>query len=92
MSSLDASCVFWGLVAVAVVGLASACFARMSEGSRHESLGQRLFFACLAFVAATTMAATTLGTGCWLSSGTTFSVMVLMVTCDFSHARRAAAW
>jgi hypothetical protein len=32
-----------------------------------------------------------LGPGCWLTSGTTFSLMVLTVTCDFNPQRRAMA-
>jgi hypothetical protein len=78
--------------AIQLVGLASVAFARLCEGSACQSSGQRVFFACLALVGAVAMFSVFLGPGFWLSSGTTFSLMVLGATCDFSRSRRLASF
>lgn len=78
------------LLAAQLLGLASAALARLSEGSRYQASGQRLFFASLGLVGLTIVAALLLGPGYWLTSGATFSLMVLTATCDFSHTGRSS--
>jgi len=72
----------WGLGAILVLGLLSAWMTRLSEGSRFW---HRSFFVCLLFVGLATIASSELGAACWISSGTTFSLMVLTATCDFGR-------
>jgi hypothetical protein len=80
------------LAGIQIVGLASAAVARLSEGSSRQKSGQRLFLACLGLVGAATIVSVFMGPGCWLSSGTTFSLMVLGATCDFSYSRKAPSF
>jgi hypothetical protein len=89
MTGFDTSAVYALLGAVQVLGLASAWLTRLSERSRRQAPCQCLFLACLALVAGSTIVALGLGSGCWLVCGTTFSLMVLAVTCDFSRSREA---
>lgn len=77
---------------IQLLGLTSAAVARLSEGSSRQRSGQRLFLACLGLVGAATVVSVFLGPGCWLSSGTTFSLMVLGATCDFNHSRKAPSF
>jgi len=70
------------LVAQAL-GLGSAWLARRSEGSPWQSRFQRLFVFSLFFMGVVTILAMGLGPCGWLTSGTTFSLMVLAATCDF---------
>jgi hypothetical protein len=79
---------FWGLAFVQLLGLTSACTARLSEGSRRQRPFQRLFFACLVLIGAVTIVTLGFGWGCWLLCGTTLSVMVLTVTWDLRPAVR----
>jgi hypothetical protein len=74
---------------IQLLGLTSAAVTRLSEGSSRQKSGQRLFLACLGLMGAATVVSIFLGPGCWLSSGTTFSLMVLGATCDFNASRKA---
>ncbi|HUT13965.1 MAG TPA: hypothetical protein VMY42_25980 [Thermoguttaceae bacterium] len=92
MTDFNASALCWTLAAVQILGLFSAWIARLSEGSRRQTPCQGMFLAFLALVAAATMVSVSMGLGSWLTCGTTFSLMVLTVTCDFNRTREAAAW
>jgi hypothetical protein len=80
------------LGAIEVLGLASAWFARLSDGCRPQRFCQRLFIACLVVVGASTIVCIGLWPACWLGCGVTMSLMVLTVTCDFRRHRPATAW
>ncbi|MGA2032909.1 MAG: hypothetical protein ABSG68_11665 [Thermoguttaceae bacterium] len=82
MVGLPASTALWVVMAVQVIGLGSAWIARAGEGSHRQKPLQNVFAACLVLVGLATVFALGLGPGCWLSSGTTFSIMVLTVTGD----------
>lgn len=90
MTAHQSTIILATLLAVELLGLISAALARLSEGSAYQASGQRLFFGSLGLVGLTTMAALLLGPGYWLTSGATFSLMVLTATCDFNHTGRAA--
>ena len=92
MSVLQSPAAFWMLAAIQVLGLASAWFARLSEGSAGQTTCQWLFFCCLTLVGIATITALQLGPGSWLTSGSTLSLMVLAATCDFSRSGRASVW
>jgi hypothetical protein len=69
------------------LGLGSAWLTRRSEGSPVQKFSQGFFVVSLVLVGAATIAAMGLGPCAWLSSGTTFSVMLVGAICDFpKHA------
>lgn len=78
-----------GLILTQATGLLSAVVARLSTGSRCQCSTQWLFLGCMALVGVATMVSLSLGPGFWVTSGTTFSLMVLTATCDFGQSRRA---
>jgi len=86
MVSLNGQVVIWVLSGIQIAGLSSAWLARLSEGSRSQTICQWLFFGCLALVGATTVFAMSLGPGCWLLTGSTLGVMVLAAVWDFRGA------
>ena len=73
------------IAAVQIIGLFSAWATRFSEGSVWQVWFQRLFFASLLLMGVTTVLAFGVGPGCWISCGTTLSLMVVGATCDFSR-------
>lgn len=77
------------LTAVQVLGLASAAVARLSEGSRCQAPGQCVFLVFLALIGGITVGTLLLGSGFWLASGGTLSLMVLGAVCDFRGSLRA---
>jgi len=92
MTATETPAIVWLLIAVQVLGLLSAWVARLSEGARCRGYAQCVFLGCLVVVAGTTIVALGLGPGYWLITGMTFPLMVLTVTCDFSHTRRPTVW
>lgn len=88
----EASMICWLFGAVQIAGLASAWAARLSQGSPRQASWQRLFFGWLAVVGGATVFALRLGPVCWLASGATLAIMVLIATCDFSRSRQATVW
>jgi hypothetical protein len=89
MSILHSPAAFWTLIFMQFLGLASAWFARVSEGSTRQAVCQRFFFVCLTVMGAATIVALRLGPGSWFSSGSTLAVMALAATCDFSRSGRS---
>ena len=81
-----ASAATYVLVGLQVGGLLSAALARFSEGSLHQVICQRAFFACLAVVGIATLASPALGTGTFMASGATLGMMVLFATWDLGKA------
>ncbi len=84
--------VFWGLIAVQFVGLASAMMARLSERSAAQAWCQRLFFVSLGCVGLTAMLALACDSGYFLSCGTTLSLMAVGTVLDMQSAARATAF
>lgn len=80
----------WAIMAILAIGLISAWTTRIGEGSRHQAVCQRVFFACLGTVGLTTIGALGMPPHWWLASATTFSLMVIAVTFDCRRADRAA--
>ncbi|MEN6406256.1 MAG: hypothetical protein ABFC77_07285 [Thermoguttaceae bacterium] len=92
MNGLDFSTIAWLLIAVQLFGFFSAWTARLSEGSKIQTVGQYLFFVALPLMGGVTVAAFTIGPGCWLLCCATLATMILTVTCDFRKGREAATW
>lgn len=92
MNGFDSPSVLWLLVAVQFLGIASACLARVSEGSSCQGVSQVIFFVVLPVMGTITAFALTVGPGYWLACAATLAVMVLTVTCDFRGGREAATW
>jgi hypothetical protein len=86
MQSFDPVTMVYGLAVIQVIGLASACLARMGEGSIRQTSCQRLFLGCLALVGVSTMLAMHVGPGACIVSGATLAAMVLTATWDFGGA------
>lgn len=91
MTPSHAELTVWYLVSVLIVGQASAWSARVSEGSRLQTLFQRLFFACLALVGASTMISLWWGPCCCVLSGASLAGMAVVATWDLRGSGRAAA-
>lgn len=89
MPAFDSTAGFWILGGVQLLGLTSAWMARLSEGSEHQAICQRLFFLGLVLMGLTTML-TAGRPGLWLMSAVTLAVSLLVVICDFRHAKRSA--
>ena len=77
--------VTWMIIAAQILGLASAWVARSSEGSRHQTVCQRLFLAVLLLVGVSTVMALAAGSGYWISCSATLSLMVVGTTGEFSR-------
>ena len=75
-----------GLAIIQALGLASACLARIGEGSIRQTSCQRLFLGCMALVGVSTMFSMFVGPGACVASGATLAVMVLTATWDFGGA------
>jgi hypothetical protein len=63
-------------------GLASVVLARLRMESLCHHLRQRMFFGCWMLMGAATLCALAIGSGCWMSCGTTFSVMAVGAIVD----------
>ncbi len=85
--NLDASAGLWVLSTLQIWGIASAWLARISEGSVHQTLCQRLFFLSLLLMGAATIASLALQPMYWLGSGVTLAMMILVVICDFRRSK-----
>ena len=81
----------WGLLLSQTAGLLSAVATRLGSGSACHVSTRWLFSFLLSVVALGMVVSLDLGPTYWLTSGTTFSIMVLTVTCDFGDSRRAMA-
>ena len=88
ITTLDPRTLFWILLAVEAIGLASASLVRLSAGSRGHSSCQWLFFACLALVGLGSAVAMLISSVCWLLSAATLALMILAVVWDRSHITR----
>ncbi|HUY89744.1 MAG TPA: hypothetical protein VMV10_13490 [Pirellulales bacterium] len=86
MLSFEPASLIFGLAIIQGIGLASACLARIGEGSIRQTSCQRLFLGCLALVGVSTMLAMLVGPGACVASGATLAVMVLTATWDFGGA------
>ena len=78
-----------GLFLAQAAGLVSALATRI--GSTYRIPTQVLFSILLAVVGLGMVVTLNFGPTCWLTSGVTFSIMVLTVTCDFGDSRRLIA-
>ncbi|MBX3411910.1 MAG: hypothetical protein KF708_04270 [Pirellulales bacterium] len=90
MQGFDTSTVLWCLGTIQALGLASAAFARWSEGRTCQTPVHWLFFAFLGLVGVGTVAAMMIGPGCGLVSGTTLALMALTATLDLSRVGQAS--
>ena len=92
MNGFDSPAVLWLLLTAQLLGVLSACVARLSEGSPCQSISQRMFLAALPLVGAATILALAVGPGCWLACSASLAAMVLTVTCDFRGSRQSSTW
>lgn len=92
MSILETPAVLVVLVALLLIGFASACAARLSVGLRCQTAYQVLFFCCLLVVGGLTVASLGLSPSFWVVPAIVFSMMVLLATCDFGRSRQATVF
>jgi hypothetical protein len=78
-----ATLAIWALAGVQVLGLASACLARISEGRSYQTSCQRLFLGALGLAGMATVASFAMGPGHVLISGASLATMVLGAVWDF---------
>ena len=81
----------WGLFLSQAAGMVSAVATRLGPDAQCHVSTRWLFSFLLAVVGLGMVVSLNLGPTCWLTSGTTFSAMVLTVTCDFGNSRGAMA-
>lgn len=86
MPSVDPILFFWCLAVVQVVALASACLARLAEGSLQEGSCQCMCLVCLTLAGVATMASLFMGPTACVFSGAALAVTILTATWDLSAA------
>ncbi|HVX11527.1 MAG TPA: hypothetical protein VHC22_10120 [Pirellulales bacterium] len=82
MPALDPVFLLCCFVGVQLTALASACLARLMEGSLRETRYQRLCLGCLALAGLATMASLIVGPTTCAFSGVVLAVTVLTATWD----------
>ncbi len=92
MNGFDSSTVLWLFIGAQVLGVFSAWFARLSEGSPRQQVIHWLFFGILSLMGVITILALSIGPGCWIACSTTLAFMILTVTCDFRQSQESNTW
>jgi len=92
MNGFDSPALPWLLFATQVIGVVSACAARLSEGSPLQTISQRAFLTILCLMGPATIAALAVGPGCWLGCSAALAIMVLTAIWDLRAGREAATW
>lgn len=82
MSQFDPVYVLCCLATVQLMALASACLARIAEGSMRESRYQRLCLGCLALAGLATVGSLVIGPTTCVLSGAVLAVTILTATWD----------
>ena len=74
-----------GLVtlSIPVIGLGSAWLTRLFLGSKTQTSSQLFFILCMLLVGSLAIVLAMFNTGSWLMPGATFSLMIVIATCDF---------
>jgi hypothetical protein len=89
MPTITEHCVFWAVIVVQMVGLASVAVARLTERSSVKAVFQRAFFICLLVVGLATMLVIRLDNSYWLSCAATLGLMSVGATIDCGSRRHA---
>ncbi len=74
---------FWVLAAIQLLGVFTCVVTRLVESTRAAASCQMVFVASLLVMGGATMAAMYCGSICWISCGSTLSIMVVGATLDF---------
>ena len=89
MDHFDSTALVWAFALLQVLGILTAWFARVTEGSCMQAFCQRVFLLTLLVIGIATMWAWGAGGGYWLLSSATLGLMTLAAVCDFEHNNRA---
>jgi hypothetical protein len=81
----------WWFAVVQALGLVSAWFARVHQGTHRQGAFHGVFFLLLAAVGATTLVMAVTSPAGSLVTGTTLAVMVLTTVWDFHGGKKALA-
>ncbi len=85
--NFDSTAGLWTLGIVQLWGIAIALIARLSQGSTHQGLCNKLFMLSLVLMGGVTLASLTLQPVNWLFSAITLTTMTMVVVCDFRQAK-----
>ena len=84
---------YWGWLAIHAVGIAIACIARVTVGSRQESLARLAFISALIAIGAMAIVQQCRDCGGWHVTGATLVTMVIATVSDFSRTSEPTpAW
>ena len=92
LPAADPGLLFWLLVSLHLVGLASMFLSRLPRSHRTHVTCHRVFVACLVFVGLATIGIICARSNFWVWSGTTFSLMAVGATVDLGQAARASGF
>ena len=81
-----------GIFVLQMLGLASVALARVQMPSLCRVVRQRLFMGCWLLVGCATLGAASLGSGCWISCSTIFSVMAVGAIFDGGNGVPASSF
>jgi hypothetical protein len=84
--------IFWLLVPLHVLGLASIILTRMPHSHRVHTICHHGFVVCLFFVACATLFTILTRNHMWVWSGTTFSIMAVGATAEWGRAVQATGF
>ncbi len=77
----------WTLAIVELWGISIALIVRLSQGSTHQGICEKLFFLSLVLMGGVTLASLRLQPINWLFSAITLTTMTLVVVCDFRRSK-----
>jgi len=89
---LEHPAILCSLGVIQVFGLISALATRLGREASGSKASQCVFFVCLALVATSTVMMVGARSVCWMTSGVTFSLMVLTAVCDFGREAEGMGW
>ncbi len=75
---------------IIAMGMGITLAARLAEGGRFQTFSQWMFLAGLASVGGATIAALSIGSGCWPVCGASLIGMVVAATLDLNGDRQSA--
>jgi hypothetical protein len=79
-------------VGMQILGIVSACAARLCEGTPREILGQRFFLLVMLLMGLATPASLAIGPDYWMVCSATLAFMVLTVVYNFHGGSESATW
>ena len=92
MNGTESIVVIGLFAAMQILGIVSACVARLCDGTPREIVGQRFFLLVMLLMGIATLASLAVSPDYWLACSATLAVMVLTVVYNFHGGRESATW